>query len=67
MAKIECSVEETYLENDNGIEVESVIVTCSKCGREAENFGTSKASINRCFAILFEKCPNNERNFYTEN
>ena len=67
MAKIKCSIEETYLENDSGIEVESVIATCSKCGHTTESFGTSEASIKRCLAIMNDECPRGENNFYIED
>lgn len=67
MAKISCSIEETYLENENGYEVEGVIATCSKCGHTTESFGTSESSIRRCFAIMNEECPEGENNFYVED
>ena len=66
MAKVKCSIEETYIENDYGHETEGVIVTCNKCGHETQSFGTSDASINRCFWLLSEECPNDEHNFYEE-
>ena len=67
MAKIKCSIEETYLENENGYEVDGVIATCSRCGHTTESFGTSESSINRCLALLNEECPKGEDNFYVED
>lgn len=66
MAKIECSIEETYLENENGYEVESVVATCSKCGHTTESFGTSEISIKRCLALMNDECLEGENNFYVE-
>jgi hypothetical protein len=62
--KVTCSVEETTLENDDGIEVDSVCVTCSRCDHATESFGTSEASVKRCLVLLREECPNGENNFY---
>ena len=62
MSKVKCSVDYTSIENDNGYEVEGVVVTCSKCGNTTESFGTSEGSIKRCLAIMNEEC--NENNFY---
>ncbi|MCW5206360.1 hypothetical protein VU08_05440 [Desulfobulbus sp. F5] len=66
MPIVTCSVEETYLENDYGNEIEGIIVTCNKCGHEVESFGTSQASINRCFVLLREECPEGENNYYVD-
>lgn len=67
MAKIKCDIEETYIENENGYDVLSVIATCSKCGHTTESFGTSESSINRCLALMNEECPECENNFYVED
>ncbi len=67
MARIPCEVSQVDLENDNGITVEGVCATCSKCGHETESFGTSDASIKRCLALLREECPEDERNFYVDD
>ncbi len=64
MAKVKCSIEETYIENDNGHDVDSVVATCSKCGHSTESFGTSESSINRCLALMNEEC--SEDNYYVE-
>jgi hypothetical protein len=63
MARVPVSVEETVLENDDGIEVEGVVVTCERCGESVEIYGTSEASIKRGCATLHESCDQN--NFYT--
>lgn len=64
MARVQCKVEETDLENDDGREVEGVIVTCLECGHQTESFGTSERSIKRCLALMCEECPEGENNFY---
>jgi hypothetical protein len=66
MANVLCDVEEVILENDRGVEVESVCVTCGQCGHETESFGRTDASISRCFALLREECPEGGRNFYEQ-
>lgn len=67
MAKVQCTVEETMLENENGYEVEGIVATCDKCGHTTESFGTSQASIDRCLVMMRDECPRNESNFYVEN
>ena len=67
MARVECGVEETELENENGDYVPGVLVTCSECGYMTESFGTSDASVNRCLALLREECPEGKRNFYVRD
>ena len=66
MSKISCSVDFITLEGDNGYDVDSVQVTCSKCDHVTESFGVGIPSINRCLVLLSEECPCDERNFYTE-
>lgn len=61
---INCTIEETTLENDDGHEVPAVCVTCDECGHETESFGTSEASVRRCLVLLREECPKRARNFY---
>jgi hypothetical protein len=65
--KVRCSVEETELENDDGRPVEGVVVTCSRCDHSEESYGTSPASVRRCFILLRENCPNGEANFYSDD
>lgn len=59
--RVLCHVEETELEGDYG-PVDGVVVTCSRCDATSESFGTSSASIRRCFILLREQC--DEENFY---
>jgi len=65
--RVECDVTYDELENDDGIMVEGVIVTCSRCGHSTESFGTGEASIRRCLALLREECPEDENNFYVSD
>ena len=62
--KVAATIDETVLENDDGLEVESVMATCSRCQHSTESFGTSGDSIRRCLALLHEECPQEENNFY---
>lgn len=62
--KVDCEVEETELEGENGRDIAGVCVTCSRCGHETESYGTGLASIRRCLVLLREECPNGESNFY---
>lgn len=65
MARVECSVEETDLVNDQGRKVRGVRVSCGQCGHETESFGTTERSITRCLMLLKEECPNAAKgNFY---
>ncbi|HET9376407.1 MAG TPA: hypothetical protein VFO40_15645 [Chthoniobacterales bacterium] len=61
---VPASVAYIELENDEGHSVESVAVTCNKCGHCTESFGTGGDSIRRCLALLREECPNGEENWY---
>lgn len=65
MRRVECIVEVVDLEGDYA-EVEGVCVTCTRCGHEAESFGTSDRSIRRSLAQLRDGCPNREVNYYVE-
>ena len=62
--KVVCEVDETTLENDDGYDVDGVLVTCSRCGHSEESFGTGEASVRRCCALLRENCPLGEANYY---
>jgi hypothetical protein len=64
--RVVCDVVETDLEGDYADYVEGVCVVCSRCGHETESYGTSDASIRRCFVVLRETCPNEEHNFYVD-
>jgi hypothetical protein len=64
--KVECEVQFTELENDEGHSVESVVVTCTRCAHQEESFGVHEGSIRRCLVLLRENCPRNEKNFYVD-
>jgi hypothetical protein len=66
LAKIECEIEEVLLENDHGLEIESIRATCSKCGHIVESFGTSGRSVKRCLVLMKEECPEGEENYYVD-
>lgn len=65
--KIEVDVDDVELENDNGIMVPAVQVTCSKCDHTTESFGRSDRSVKRCIMIMKEECPEGqgESNYYS--
>jgi hypothetical protein len=62
--RIKCEVAEVEEDNEHGYPVESVCVTCPKCGHSETSFGTSDASITRSLCLLRENCPLDENNFY---
>jgi hypothetical protein len=62
--RVSCSIQFTELENDDGLTVEAVCATCSRCDHETQSFGTSARSIRRCL-LMREECPEGEDNFYT--
>ncbi len=66
MTLINCQIEETEIENDEGIEVDSIIATCSACGHQTESYGTSRASIKRCLVLMREECPHHKHAYYIE-
>ena len=47
MAKVEVEIEEVTLENEDGIEVDGVQATCTRCDHTTESFGTSGRSRRR--------------------
>lgn len=61
--RIQCDVEYTTMEGDYG-DVDSVCVTCSKCGHQTESYGTDDRSIRRCLALMRDECSCGENNFY---
>lgn len=63
--RVHCEVEYVELENDDGREVPSVCVSCTRCGHETESFGQGDASVKRCLALMREECPEGEDNFYS--
>ena len=65
--RVKCTVSDETIENDDGIEVEGVVVECSRCGHTTESFGTSETSVRRCLALMRDECPGAEDNFYVED
>ncbi len=63
---VTCSVDYVELDGDSGNPVDSVEVTCSRCGHITQSFGDGSASIRRCLAMMKEECPRGESNWYTE-
>ena len=59
--RVPCTVEYRELQGEHGM-IDGVVVTCSRCEKQTESFGTTDASVKRCFALLREDC--DERNFY---
>lgn len=62
--RVRCTVEEIALDNGSGREIDSVQVTCGRCGQVENAFGTGEASVRRCLAQLRADCPNAESNYY---
>ena len=54
----------TTVKDETGRKVEVTVLTCWRCGKTVEVFGTSDASVKRGFVKLRETCK--ERNFYVE-
>lgn len=61
---VECEVEYDDIENEDGIIMPGVRVTCTRCNHTEESFGQSDKSIKRCLALLHENCPMDENNWY---
>lgn len=64
--RVECKVEIGEIDNERGGTTPGVTVTCGRCGKVVEVFGTSDASIKRGFVMLREDCDEGEENFYVE-
>lgn len=64
MAEVQVDVEEVELENDRGVKIDGIKLTCGRCGHEVEVFGTRESSVRRGCAMLRDECPLAERNFY---
>ncbi len=62
---VRCTTEEQEVENDDGLWLDGVEATCSKCKNTTSSAGTGDASILRCMALMREQCPRNEQNFYS--
>ena len=66
MAKVQCTIEDAYIANEYGTEVESVEATCQRCGHVAKCFGRSDGSRKRCLALMRAECPKGENNYYCQ-
>lgn len=62
--KVLCELQHIMLTNDKGLQIDSVRVSCSRCGYETETYGRGENSIMRCVAMLHDECPEEEDNFY---
>ena len=62
---VPCIVHEIELENDDGLEIDSVQAVCTRCGHYTESFrDRATPQVRRCLVLLRTGCPKNERNFY---
>jgi len=59
--RVPCTVDYRELQGRNS-SLDGVVVTCSRCEKSTESFGTGEASIKRCLALLREDC--DEENYY---
>jgi len=66
MARVEVEIEETELENEDGINIDGIVASCGRCDHEVEVFGQGLKSIRRACIMLREECPNGEENYYVE-
>ncbi len=66
MSKIKCQIEYVTLDGDYDTKVQSVMATCSKCGKTTESFGTSEKSIKRCLFLMNKECKCRENNLYVK-
>lgn len=64
--RVSCEIEEIEIENENGIDVESINVTCTRCEHSVKCYGRSDRSVRRAMAMLAEQCPEGEHNFYCD-
>jgi hypothetical protein len=55
----------TTVKDERGHEAEGLVLTCSRCGKTVEVFGTTGASVRRGFVKLREVCKETG-NFYVE-
>lgn len=62
--RVKCEVEFGETENENGIVVPCVEVTCGRCNHMTTAYGDSSASVRAALVMLREECPEGESNFY---
>jgi hypothetical protein len=65
--RIVCKISFVDLENDDGLDIESVEAFCPRCHHSTESFGTHSGSIARCLALMREECPYEEKNWYVSD
>ena len=61
--RVETTTTEIELDGDYG-QVESVEVTCGRCGHSEQSYGTDESSVRRCAILLRENCARGENNYY---
>jgi hypothetical protein len=61
--RVAVAVEKAVVKDGNGREAEGVVLTCSRCGKIVEVFGTTGASARRGCVLLRESCDEKD-NFY---
>ena len=61
--KVPVELETIELDGDYTM-IESVCVTCSRCGQTAEAYGAEEDSERAACVMLHQACPRRERNFY---
>jgi hypothetical protein len=64
--KVHCDIFHEALTDSHGHTHGGIVAECSSCGHITESFGTTEASIRRCFALMREQCPRGLNNFYTD-
>ena len=64
MNEILCSLTESTCTNNQGRQINSVVLKCSKCGHYTESWGDSDTSIERALLMMAKECPFEERNKY---
>ena len=62
--RVNVTVDEVELENDDGWTVAGLTLTCERCGHTVEVFGTEIESSRRGAVMLREECPEGSLNFY---
>ena len=66
-ARKECNVDYTTIENEEGREVDGVVVECVDCGATTESYGHGDNSVRRCLALMRDtcECEDGEDAFFT--
>jgi hypothetical protein len=61
--RVAVATAKTTVRDERGREAEGLILTCSRCGKTVEVYGTSGASIRRGYVKLRDGCEEKD-NFY---